>query len=118
MLEVIEKLKFAQINDKRYYFSDGIVSLPLPHPFLLEIVKFKRDKNKKLKHFYNRKNINLFRWKNLLSKKTKEFRFIEVSYSKKTTFYHPNSLKRIAENNENINFSENTRGYILNGFWK
>ena len=25
VLEQIEKSKFAQINDKRYYFSDGIV---------------------------------------------------------------------------------------------
>ena len=57
VLEESEKSKFAQINDKRYHFSDGIVSLPFSHPFLLEIVKFKREKkNKKLKHFYNRKN--------------------------------------------------------------
>ena len=27
-LEEIEKSKFKQISDKRYYFSDGIVSLP------------------------------------------------------------------------------------------
>ena len=54
-----EKVKFAQINDKRYYFSGGVVSLPFSHPFLFEIVKFKREKkNKKLKHFYNKKTIN------------------------------------------------------------
>ena len=28
VLEEIEKSKFAQINNKRYYFSNGIVSLP------------------------------------------------------------------------------------------
>ena len=56
MLEEIEKSKFVQINDKRYYFSDGIVSLPFSHPFLLEMVKFKGEKkNKKLKHFTTRK---------------------------------------------------------------
>ena len=59
VLEEIEKLKFAQINDKRYYFSDGIISFLFLHPFLLKIVKFKREKkNKKMKHFYNKKNIN------------------------------------------------------------
>ena len=58
VLEEIEKSKFPQINDKRYYFSNGIVLLPFSHPFLLKIVKFKREKNKKLKHFYNRRNIN------------------------------------------------------------
>ena len=33
VLEEIKKSKFAQINDERYYFSDGIVSLPFSHPF-------------------------------------------------------------------------------------
>ena len=28
VLEEIEKSKFAQINNKRYYFSNGTVSLP------------------------------------------------------------------------------------------
>ena len=79
MLEETEKPKSTQINDKRYYFSDGIVLLPFSHPFLLEIVKFKRKKTKKLKQFYSKKNINKFRWKNMSSKKTKEFQFIEVS---------------------------------------
>ena len=37
VLEQVEKSKFAQINDKRYCFSDGIVSLPFLHPFLDEI---------------------------------------------------------------------------------
>ena len=36
----------------------------------------------------------------------------------KPTFYHLRLLKRSAENNENINFSQNTRSYILIGFWK
>ena len=32
----INKVKFARLNDKRYYFSDGIVSLPYGHPLLKE----------------------------------------------------------------------------------
>ena len=44
VLEEMQKSKFAQINNKRYYFSDGIVFLPLSHPLLKDIVKFKEDK--------------------------------------------------------------------------
>ena len=40
-LEEIEKSKFAQINDKQYYFSNGIVSLPISHPLLHESNQFK-----------------------------------------------------------------------------
>ena len=51
VFEQIEKSKFAQINDKRYYFSDRIV-LPLSsHPFLHKINQFKEDKNKKNEAF-------------------------------------------------------------------
>ena len=36
----------------------------------------------------------------------------------KLSFYHLGSLKRSVENNQNINFSEATRSYILNSFWQ
>ena len=38
-----DKVKFAQLNDKRYYFSDGIVSLPFGHPSLNEIRNYKKS---------------------------------------------------------------------------
>ena len=46
-LQEVKKCIFAQINDKRYYFEDGIVSLPFSHPRLLEIVKYKAEKKSK-----------------------------------------------------------------------
>ena len=48
VLEKIEKSKFAQINDKRYYFSDRIVSLSFFQPYLHETVQLKRDKKQKI----------------------------------------------------------------------
>ena len=49
ILEEIEKSKFAQINNKRYYFSDRILSLPFSLPFLKEIVNFKTKQQQKKK---------------------------------------------------------------------
>ena len=37
------KVKFAQLNDKRYYFSDGIVSLPFGHSLLEKIREYKNS---------------------------------------------------------------------------
>ena len=71
ILEEIEKSKFEQINDKRYYFSYGIVSLPFSNPFLKELSILKEKKNTKLMRFYNRKNTNFFKWKNFQLKNTK-----------------------------------------------
>lgn len=50
-LQETEKPKFAQIDDKRYYFSDGIVFLPFSHPSLSEIFQFKNDKKQKVEAY-------------------------------------------------------------------
>ena len=36
----------------------------------------------------------------------------------KPTFFHIDSLKGSAENNENINFYQTARSKVLNGFWQ
>ena len=38
--------KFSQINNKRFYFADGITSLPLCHPHLQELVDLKIKKDR------------------------------------------------------------------------
>ena len=37
--KVIEKFKFVQIKDKRFYFSHGIVLLPFSHPSLKKLIE-------------------------------------------------------------------------------
>ena len=37
-MKSISKIQFSQLNDKRFYFSNEIVSLPYGHPYL-EILK-------------------------------------------------------------------------------
>ena len=91
VLEEIEKAKFAQINDKRYYFSDGILSLTFSHPFLKEIL------------------ILIIQMEKFAAQKNKRISIYRSILQQKPTFYHLNLLKRSAENNENINFSQNTR---------
>ena len=33
-MKTVSKIQFGQLNDKRFYFSNGIVSLPYGHPQL------------------------------------------------------------------------------------
>ena len=40
--ETITKTKFLQFNDKKFYFLDGITSLPLSYRYLKELVEFKK----------------------------------------------------------------------------
>ena len=38
----INKVQFASLNDKRYSFLDGVVSLPYGHPLLSKICQIKK----------------------------------------------------------------------------
>ena len=98
VLEEVEKFKFAQVNDKRCYFSDVIVSLPFSHSLLSEIVEF-NERNMEKKAVLKNHRLSLLR--NILLQKP--------------TYYQLDSLKRRFENNENINFTQSMRSYILNG---
>ena len=39
----VNKVQFASLNDKWYYFSDRIVSLPYGHPLLQEVRELKKS---------------------------------------------------------------------------
>ena len=53
------KVQFRQLNDKRFYFSNGLISLPFGHPYLEELRK--------------EKNINIERYINSYKKKKYDF---------------------------------------------
>ena len=42
------KNKFSQLNDKRFYFQNGIVSLPFYHPNLAKKNEFKQKKGQRI----------------------------------------------------------------------
>ena len=50
------KTKFSQFNDKNFYFSNGITSLPLSHPYLKELVEYKKKMGQEIeRYFWNKK---------------------------------------------------------------
>ena len=54
------KNKFSQLNDKRFYFLDGIISLPFYHPILSKINEFKQKKARELKSIFGEKKSTCF----------------------------------------------------------
>ena len=48
-MKSIRKTQFAGLNDKRFYFQDGIVSLTFGH-FLLEKAREKKEKHRNEPH--------------------------------------------------------------------
>lgn len=69
------KSKFSQLNNKRFSFPDGVVSLPFGHSNLKQIDKFKQEKGQKIeKHFWEEKE-TLFNMKNKHQKSTQDFTY-------------------------------------------
>ena len=46
------KTEFSQLNDKRFYFSNGIISLPCGHPSVKEIDYFEKEKGQKIEIYF------------------------------------------------------------------
>ena len=86
VLKEIEKSKSSQINDKRYYFSDGIASLTFSHPVLMDINKFKREEQQKIESFLLAEKHRFIQMKKYVLRKTKEFCFTGVFYSRNQHF--------------------------------
>lgn len=51
----IVESRFSQINDKRFYFADGINSMPLSHPYLRELIDFKQEMDRKLSDIFGKR---------------------------------------------------------------
>ena len=48
----IKKSKFSQLNDKRFYFPNAVISLPHGHSALKELDDFKKDKGRRIEDYF------------------------------------------------------------------
>ena len=48
----VQNTKFSQLNDKRFYFPNGIVSLPYGCQNLKEIDDFKKERRQKIEKYF------------------------------------------------------------------
>ena len=52
MKKTVQKTKFSQLNDKQFYFPDGLVPLPYGQQNLKEIDDFKKEKGEKIEKYF------------------------------------------------------------------
>ena len=108
--KIAVKTKFSQFNDKRFYFSDGIISLPLSQPYLKELNEYKEQKGQKIeKYFWQEKN-KLLAMENkaqLMNERLSVYRQI----LKSSIQFFPLSQKDNFSN-KFLNIFKDTRGFI------
>ena len=111
-MTTVTKKQFACLNDKRFYFSDGITSLPYGHFLLAET----RDEKKQYKQIH--KDImhikdNLIRQEYRACTKCERIRTLRSILAQSPTYYKVDSVKRPSVKN----ILQSTRDYILSGMW-
>ena len=94
-MTTVRRKQFAGLNDKRFYLSDGITSLPYGHFLLSET----RDDKKQYKHIHEKImqfKDNLMRQEHKASSKCERIRVLRSILAQPPTYYKLESNKRPA----------------------
>ena len=113
MMTTVNKVQFASLNDKRYYFSDGIVSLPFGHPSLSELRDYKKFLPKIHIVIIEEKD-KLIQLENKIVNNNERLRILRSIFSQLITYYNLKSNKRSTIKRFDYTTSCD---YILNSMW-
>ena len=114
----VSKVRFASLNDKRYYFSDEIVSLLYGHPLLSEVRNAKKA-FPKVQQFIEQEENNLLPFENKVGARNERLRVLRSIYAQPITYYKLNTSKTfVPNNNKSVGcFTSTNQASILNSRW-
>ena len=108
------KVKFARLNDKRYYFSDGIVSLPFGHPSLNGLREYKKSIIEIHKVLDDEKD-KILNDENMVVNSNERLRILRSIFSQRIKYYTLKTHRHFISTKK-LNYMT-TRQYILNSHW-
>ena len=111
----VNKVQFASLNDKRYYFSDGIVSLPFGHPSLNSVREYKKSLPKIHTVIAKEKN-EILKYENAAVNENERLRILRTIFSHPIIYFTLKTNRRFIGSDKKIDFTT-TRDYILNSKW-
>ena len=109
----VNKVQFARLNDKRYYFSDGIVSLPFGHRALNKVREYKKFLPK-IHTVIPKEKDEILKGENAVANNNERLRILRSIFSQPITYYNLKMNKRFSANKFDYT---TTRDYILNSKW-
>ena len=110
----VDKVQLASLNNKRYYFLGGIVSLPCGHPLLSKICQIKNTYPKIHKVIKQERN-NLLELENEAVAKREWLRILRSIYPQPITYYNLDSNVKVNQKGS-FNFTT-THDYIISSKW-
>ena len=106
----VKKVQFASLNDKRYYFSDGIVSLPFGHPLLSEVRDYKKSLPK-IHTVIEKEKEKILQLENKAINNNERLRILRSIFSQPITYYNLKNNNRCYA--KKFDYTT-TRDYLLN----
>ena len=113
-MTTVNKVKFARLNDKRYYFSDGIVSLPFGHILLEKVRQYKKQLTKIHNEIDNEKDA-ILQLENEAVMQNERLRILRCIFSQPLVYFDLHS-HQLTEVKRAFKFAT-TKDYILNSHW-
>ena len=116
VMSTVTKNKFSQLNDKRFYIPNGIVSLPFHHTCLAKINELKQKKEQKIKKYFLEEKGDLIRLENeALRFHPRLYLYHQILMSTPKIF-DINQKTDFKKHTKSI-FKKNTKDIILEGAW-
>ena len=113
-MKAVNKVKFARLNDKRYYFSDGIVSLPFGHFLLEKTRQYKKQLGKIHEEIDNEKNA-ILKLENEAVMQNERLRILRCIFTQPLVYFDLQS-HQLVEVKRAFKYAT-TKDYILNSHW-
>ena len=108
-MQSVSKVQFGLLNDKRFYFANGLVSLPYGHPSLEELRKEKHKYRDIHKVIQMKKDEFLLKESKILES-IPRLSILAQIFAQRTTLYELNS--------DTVQHRKTTKELIKNGSWK
>ena len=109
----VEKKKFSQINDKRFYFPNAIISLPFGHCALKELEKYKKKKGQIIENYFLQKRQKLLALEREALTKCPRLEILNRILLQSFKVVHKNDLTTYLYNSSN----QNVVDFILKKGW-
>ena len=111
-MKSVRKVQSGKLNDKRFYFSNGIISLPFGHPYLEELRK-EKHKYRHIHKAIQRKKDDFLKEESKVVEKIPRLNILKQIFGQIPILYELNSNTKFISSGW-----KTTKELIKNGSWK
>ena len=112
----VVKTKFSQLNDKRFYFSNSILSLRFGHPSLKELDEYKNEKGQKIEKYFWQEKEKLLAMEKTALQKTPRLKLLDCILNQQPKIVDLNQVSDFQfQYPQKIN--KNIKDIVLSGEW-